>query len=197
MTSEPAGVMPMADESERAEAIRSALERDFAPIARAVGAMVRSLERGRDREWLRQRTEEVVAEAICRALERPGSYDLGRPAVAWIVGIARNVMKGEARVASGRPRRADLDASAWESVLGVIDPKAVVALDHLDVERMLSRLSPQHRKVIELRYLQGLTGNELIEALDVASAEAARGRVFRAVQALRDLFARDGSEVDQ
>lgn len=117
--------------------------------------------------------------------------------MAWIVGIARNVMNGEARVASGRPRRAELDEAAWESVLGIIDPKRCGASDHLDIEGMLSRLSAQHRKAIELRYLQGLTGNGLVEALGVASAEAARARVFRAVQALRDLYAWDGSEVDQ
>ena len=195
MTSEPAGAMPMADAREREAIVRSALEREFEPIARAVGAMVRAVGRGRDRAWQRQRTEEVLAEAVCRALERPGSYDPTRPAVGWIVGIARNVLKGEARVDSGRPRRADLDDAAWESVLGVIAPGAGEASTRLDVERMLARLSPQHRRAIELRFLQELTGAALVEALGAASPEAARQRIYRALQALRDLFARDGSEV--
>jgi len=197
MTSEPAGVMPMADARERAEIIRSALEREFEPIARAVGAMVRSVGRSRDRGWQRQRAEEVLAEAVCRALERPGSYDPRKPAVGWIVGIARNVLKGEARADSGRPRRADQDEVAWELVLGVIAPGGGEASTHLDVERMLSRLSPRHRRAIELRFLQELTGGALVEALGATSAEAARQQVHRALQALRDLFAQDGSEVSR
>ena len=106
-------------------------------------------------------------------------------------------MKGDARVAHGRLRRADLDEAAFESVLGVIEPTSGGFADQFDIDRMLSRLSPGHRKAIELRYLQGLAGAPLVEALGVASAEAARARVFRAVQALRDLYDRDGSEVDR
>jgi len=117
--------------------------------------------------------------------------------VGWIVGIARNVLKGEARADSGRPRRADQDEVAWELVLGVIAPGGGEASTHLDVERMLSRLSPRHRRAIELRFLQELTGGALVEALGATSAEAARQQVHRALQALRDLFAQDGSEVSR
>jgi len=197
MASEPAGVLPMVDARDRAEIIRSALEHELEPIARAVGVMVRAVGRGRDHEWNRQRTEDVLSEAVCRALERPDTYDPGKPAIGWIVGIARNVLNNEARLDSGRPGRANLGEAAWESVLGVIDPRRHEAADHLDVERMLSRLPAQHRRAIELRYFQSLTGDALVQSLGVASAEAARQRVHRAVQALRDLFARDDSEVDR
>ena len=160
MTPEPAGVMPMADARERADAIRSAVEREFEPIARAVGAMVHSVERGRDREWLRQRTEDVVAEAICRALERPGFYDPGRPAVSWIVGIARNVMKGEARVASRADAVGPISTkTAFESVLGVIDTTSG------QIHRISSRSSgcsrgshPGIGRRSSVKYLQGLGG---------------------------------------
>jgi RNA polymerase sigma factor (sigma-70 family) len=195
MATESAGVVAMTDDRERSVAIRSAVESEFERIARAVGTMVRAVERSQGHEWLRQRTEEVLSEALCRALERSGSYDSARPVVGWVVGIAKNVIRGEARLASGRPHRADLDEAAWESLLGIIDPECRRASDHLDLERMLARLSPGQREAIESRYLQGLTGAPLVEALGVVSPEAARTRVSRAIQALRDHFAQDGSEV--
>ncbi len=197
MATEPTGVMPMPGSRGPAEAIRSALGREFEEIARSVGAMVRSVDRSRGREWLRQRTEEVLAEAVCRALERPESYDPGRPAKFWIVGIAWNVMRGEARVESGRPRRAVLDEAAWESAIGVIDLGGRKAADHFDVERMLSRISPQHRKLIELRYLRGLSDDEIVAETGAPSAGAARVRVCRALQALCDICERDGLGVDR
>ncbi len=197
MAIEPTGVMPMLGPREPADAIRSAVGREFEEIARSVGAMVRSVGGGRGREWLRQRTEDVLAEAVCRALERPESYDPGRPAKFWIVGIAWHVMKGEARVESGRPRQAVLDEAAWESVIGVIDLDGRRAADHLDVERMLSRLSSQHRTLIELRYLRGLSDDEILAETAAPSAGAVRVRVHRALQALRDLFSQDGLEVDR
>jgi RNA polymerase sigma factor (sigma-70 family) len=197
MGSEPADVMPRTDESERAEMIRSAVVSEFVPISRAVGAMVRSVERGRDREWVRQRTEEVLAITLLRALEHPGSFDPTRQALGWIVGIARNVMKGEARLAHGRPRQADIDEVALESALGAIDPTRNGSADRLDIERMLTRLSPGQRRAIDLRYFQGKSDLELVQELGVTTAEAARARVFRAVQALRDLYAQDRSEVDR
>lgn len=183
------------EEDLRREEIRSALSRDFDEIARAIGAMVYSYEKGRDRAWRNQRIEDVLAEAVFRALERPTSYDPSRSFVTWVVGIANNVIRGEARVAASRPRRADLDEAAWESVLAVLDPELRRTIDHLEIERMLSRLNPQQRKAIECGYLRELGGDELVEALGSPSQGAARIRVFRAVQALRDLYSQDGSEV--
>ena len=65
----------------------------------------------------------------------------------------------------------------------------------MDIETMLSRLGPTARKAFESRYLRGLSGQELADALDAPSVVAANVRVTRAKQELLDLFAHYGSEV--
>jgi DNA-directed RNA polymerase specialized sigma24 family protein len=60
---------------------------------------------------------------------------------------------------------------------------------------MLTRLSPSARMALECRFWRDLGGRELAQALGAPSEVAARVRVARAVQALRDLFDRDASEV--
>ena len=197
MTSEPVGVEPMVENWQSSELVRAALLREREVIDRAIYAAVRATGRGLGRDLLRQRAEEVVAESACQALEHPDSYDPDRPIVAWLVGIAKNVLRSEFRVESRRPARVEFDEAAWGGVLGVIDPQIRAAIHHLEIAEMLARLSTRDRQAIESRYLQELDGDQLADALGVPSHGAARARVHRALQTLRNLFASDGPEVDR
>ncbi|MDB5295778.1 MAG: sigma-70 family polymerase sigma factor, partial [Phycisphaerales bacterium] len=58
----------------------------------------------------------------------------------------------------------------------------------LDVDVMLAALSPEHREVLVLRELQGLTYDEIAEALGVPRGTV-ESRLFRARRAMRDKFA--------
>jgi RNA polymerase sigma-70 factor (ECF subfamily) len=139
--------------------------------------------------------EEVLSVVVCQALEHPDSYRPDRPVVPWLVGIARNVLRGEARDAATRPRRAEVDDPTWERLIGVLAPPDGPASNRIDAEAMLTRLSPSARIALECRFWRDLGGRELAQALGAPSEVAARVRVARAVQALRDLFDRDASEV--
>ena len=60
--------------------------------------------------------------------------------------------------------------------------------DRLDLQQALSRIPPEDRKVIELRFIRGLSDEELAEALEVPTSGAARVRVCRALRVLRAQF---------
>jgi RNA polymerase sigma factor (sigma-70 family) len=195
MTSNPAEVDQASAARQRVEMIRSAIEGEFQDLYRAVAAEVRSTARGRcggDRaEWV----DEVLGEAVCRALTHPGSYDPGRPVVPWVVGIARNLLRGEARDAATRPRRADIEDAMWERLLGVVGTPDGAASARMDAELMLRRITPPAREAIVARFLKGLDGQDLARAIGAPSVGAARVRVARALKALRDQFGTSGPEV--
>lgn len=191
MNSKPAEVDIASAAREREERIRSAMTDEWKPIRNAMAVMVRSVAKGLHRDRLVERVDEVLSATVCEALAHPATYQLDRPVVPWLVGIARNLLKGEARDAAAHPRHivpGDMDDATWEQVVGLLDSLEESASARIDVDHMLSRLSPTERAALECRYLKGLKGQDLAEALGI-SMGAARTRVSRAVQALRDLFA--------
>jgi RNA polymerase sigma factor (sigma-70 family) len=195
MTVNPAGVNPELSAREKTERIRDAIEAEIGALLSAIAAIVGSVEPGLGKERRAQRVDEVLGEVVCRALAHPDSYRPSQPVVPWLVGIARNVLRGEARDAATRRRRTEVDDPTWERLTGILGSPDGPASDRIDLESMLARLSPSARMALECRFWKGLDGRDLAEALGVPSEGAARVRVARAVQALRDLFAQDASEV--
>jgi RNA polymerase sigma-70 factor (ECF subfamily) len=195
MTVNPLGVDPQLATCEKTRLIRDAIENEIDKLWSAVAAIVGSVERRRSRDRLAQRVEEVLSEVAYQALAHPNSYQPGRPVVPWLLGIARNVLRSEAYGAAKRPRRADVDDSTWERLLEIVGPPDGPVSDRIDAQSMLQRLSPSARMALECRFWKDLDGRALAEALGAPTEGAARVRVARAVQALRDLFAEDASEV--
>ena len=90
-----------------------------------------------------------------------------------------------------------LGEEAWAAAIGQRCTKSTDAAvaGRLDLEQALDRISPEERRAIEFRYYQGLDGEELATALGVSTPGAARVRVCRAVQALRNHFVPAQEEV--
>jgi RNA polymerase sigma-70 factor (ECF subfamily) len=195
MTVNPAGVNSEVSAGEKAELIREAIESDFTKLRSAIAAIVRSSQPRVGRVRQAERVDEVLAEVACQALARPDSYQAGRPIFPWLVGIARNVLRGEARSAARRPRQAEVDDSTWERLFGILPSPDGPASDRIDTESMLAQLSPAARMALECRFWKGLDGRDLAEALGTPSEGAARVRVARALQKLRELLAPDAPEV--
>jgi DNA-directed RNA polymerase specialized sigma24 family protein len=196
MTSKPAGISPVSADCGGGERIRAALEDEEVrgALCRAISAYVRSIEKGLDKQQAADRTVEVLNEVACRALANPLTYRPDRPVILWLNGIALNVIRGEARASAARPRGASLDEAALDGLFGMLSSSGEATSARLDVEEMLSRLPETHGQALEYRFLRGLDGQELAEALGTSPA-AARMRVSRALQALRDLFPSGDAEV--
>jgi RNA polymerase sigma-70 factor (ECF subfamily) len=119
--------------------------------------------------------EDVVAETFLRAWTALPRYrNTGAPFVAWLYGIARHVVADE-RAAQRRvePRAEVPDRPT--------DPDQD---DRLALAMAIERLPRVHRRVIELKFLIGLTNAEVAAALG-KSVGAVNTQQWRALRTLR------------
>jgi RNA polymerase sigma factor (sigma-70 family) len=132
---------------------------------------------------------DLTADVFVAAIESAGNYrrTRGEP-VAWLFGIARNVVAGEHR-RNVRRRH----AAARFAGRDLVDEGDLAALHaRIDAEsaarslyRELARLPEGERAVLELVALDGLTVAEAARALGI-NPVAARVRFYRARRSLQD-----------
>jgi RNA polymerase sigma-70 factor (ECF subfamily) len=154
-------------------------------------ALVRSLFQEHGRAMLayatqltrdRAAAEDVVQEALVRAWRHPDSLGNGKGSVrGWLLTVVRNIFIDQVRA---RERRAP---EVRES-----PPDVAVEDDHADrvvtsmlVVDALSRLSAEHRAVLEQVYLLGNTVAEAAEALGIPPGTV-KSRSYYALRALRE-----------
>jgi RNA polymerase sigma factor (sigma-70 family) len=177
-------------DEDRAESLRQAIERDYSLLVRRLAVIVYRVCGRLRREEVAERVEEVLGEAVKRALESAAMFDPQRSATAWLMGFALHILQEQRR-----PRRAvvqsDLGDETWRAVLENLcsTDDADAATIRLDIRQALERVDEPQRRTLELRYFAGLDGEELARALNAPTSGAARVRVARALQALRKAFA--------
>lgn len=121
--------------------------------------------------------EDAVGETFVRAWAALPRYrDMGVPFVAWLYGIARHVVTDALRVGMrveprAEPRLDEPDCRDSE-------------LDRLTLGTALEQLPAEQRVVIELKFLAGLSNEEVGRALG-KSAGAVNTQQWRALAALR------------
>jgi RNA polymerase sigma-70 factor (ECF subfamily) len=136
------------------------------------------------RPELRRDAEDIVQETLLGALKSAPRFE-GRSSLhTWLCRILYNQVALLHR--SRKVRRTDALPEALES--HDPDPDA-----RLDVQRMLAALSEEHRTIIVLRELEGLSYDEIAEQLSIPRGTV-ESRLFRARQALKDKFAPKISE---
>jgi RNA polymerase sigma factor (sigma-70 family) len=184
-------------EAARAEHLRDAIEREYATLCRRIGTLVYRICGRLRREEVAERVQEVLNETVQRALQGAGHFEMGRSATAWLIGIALRILQEQRRGRMGRSVvQSDLGDEAWRQALDELCTVAEsdAATTRLDIRQALSRLDQPQRRAVELRYFEGLDGEELARALDAPTAGAARVRLARALQALRAQFGAAGDE---
>lgn len=129
---------------------------------------------------------ELVSTVYFEALKGIDKYVFrGRPLLAWLYRIARNVVADHLRSAQ-REREAVERASAL-SPTHESGPAAQVT-DQQDVLAALSQLTNDQQQVVALRYYAGLSTKEIAEAME-RSERAVYSLEVRALDALRGLLA--------
>jgi RNA polymerase sigma-70 factor, ECF subfamily len=121
------------------------------------------------RFYVPQQAEDVVAETFVRAWAAIVRYqDRGRPFVAWLYAIARHVLADELKAQRRVEPRDELPDSPSESPQ---DDRIMLAMG-------LARLPVAQRRVLELKYLLGLSHEEIAAALrkTVGAVKALRWR---------------------
>lgn len=128
----------------------------------------------------RELAEDATSQTFVKALAALPGYRAGSFR-AWLYAIARHVVIDLQRDRSVLPLD-DAPPIAGDD----IETEVLRRASDLDVRRLLERLTPEQREVVELR-LSGLNGPEIAEALD-RTPGSVRALQFRAYQQLRTLL---------
>ncbi len=124
--------------------------------------------------------EDAVAETFLRAWNALPRYrPSGAPFVTWLYGIARHVVVDEVR----RSKRT-IPTEQVPDGQHLDHPE-----DGLELRRALSTLPSEQRKLIEMKYLLGLTNPEVAAALG-KSVGAVNAQQWRALRALEKVMGR-------
>ncbi|MCH0558446.1 sigma-70 family RNA polymerase sigma factor [Streptomyces sp. MUM 16J] len=131
---------------------------------------------------------DLTADVFVAALEAAARYDAQQgPPIAWLYGIARNVVASH-----GRGTVRELRAVARLNGRRLLATEDITALEErIDAERAVRELAARHgalseplRAALDLVAVDGLTPREAAQALGITQA-AVRVRLHRARRALR------------
>lgn len=181
---------------DRGTLLRDAIEQEYAALRRGVEALVWRFNLTRDRNVVRGLAEEVLHEAVARAFRRAEAFEPTRSAHAWLLGFAVNVIRERGdRARREQQHVVSIDAPARVVESGdstatlaerIFDPSA---LREARVTELLDLVGPQDRMVLQLAFVEGMSGRALADALGVREG-AARVRLSRALRRLTDAYHR-------
>jgi len=125
--------------------------------------------------------EEVVQDVFTRAWRHAGEFDPQRSSLrTWLYGIARNAVIDHERRRARRPPAAPAEAPEAAS----LDEPIERAVLRWQVELALGRLRSEHREVVALAHVQGLSVREIAARLGLAEGTV-KSRTYYALQSLR------------
>lgn len=118
--------------------------------------------------------------------------------IAWLSSVVENKLRREARALGRDPAPLSSPGMELESPRSEAGPATEAARrDDRDlVLRAMSKLSSRHRRLIELRDLEGLPWSEVVEHAEEASLKAAQGAHARARVLLASLLTSPGATQD-
>jgi RNA polymerase sigma-70 factor, ECF subfamily len=138
----------------------------------------------------RHEAEEVCQDAFVKMIDRAEQYDGRAPFGSWLLSIAANTCRDHLR---RRRRGATVPLDAAD-MLASPDPLAVNTLVDQEtrdaVKRALSALSADQREALVLARYHGLPYDQIAATLGISEG-AVKTRIFRAMETLKTLFARD------
>ena len=139
----------------------------------------------------REEAEDLASQVFLEALQSIDSFrDMGRPLVAWLFGIARNLANSTAR-RSKRARRTDSPVEEIESGVTVL-PDGLSSYS-LDLIAGLDGLTKDQRETLVLRFYAGLSAKEVARVLG-KSEQAVYALQVRAIASLRRLIGDEAGE---
>jgi RNA polymerase sigma-70 factor (ECF subfamily) len=129
----------------------------------------------RDREL----AEDLASQVFVEALVGIARYRYtGRPLLAWLYRIAHNITVDHVRRATRDPSRHQLP----EEIHGGDSTEPLA--QRADIANALARLRPEQQQVVILRFMEGLTSNEVAQVMSKSEA-AVKALQVRALQTLR------------
>ncbi|OHV78163.1 sigma-70 family RNA polymerase sigma factor [Mesorhizobium sp. ORS 3428] len=125
--------------------------------------------------------DDLVQEALVRALSLAGTYDGARPLLPWLIRIVRNTFLTHASRANADKRRLASFADVSDSAL---PPSQEHCAELSNVRRALARMSTDQVEILHLVGVLGFTYSEAAELLGVPVGTV-MSRLSRARAALK------------
>ena len=132
--------------------------------------------------------EDLVQEALTRAVARADSFQAGTNLRAWLFTILHNVHVNQVRSKAARPQEVDVDDV--ESKL-VSPARQEERVELREMMRVVDELPEEQRKVLLLVALEGLKYDEVADMLGVPIGTV-MSRLSRAREAVRAKLANEG-----
>ena len=144
------------------------------------------------READRDQAEDLVQDIFLNLYRALPSYDVTRPLRPWVMTIARNKLRDRWRRQGRRGRTVDVE-ELTEPVSSEATPALLLERQELaaELDRAVSLLPEGTRSVVDLRLREGLSFDEIGEALQ-SSTVAVRKRYSRGLSVLRERFSEAG-----
>jgi RNA polymerase sigma-70 factor, ECF subfamily len=131
--------------------------------------------------------EEAAQEALLRAWRHGGDVERPEARTAWLAAIAHNEALRQA------DRRGRINRVEWlcevDEEQAADDPELGGVLDRLSFERIVGFLPPGDRRLLELRYVHGLTYVQIARLLS-APEGTVKVRLHRSMKRLRTVMER-------
>ena len=176
---------------QRRELLNASIKDNYKHLCASALAVIFNRHRGMKEQQLIDLAEEVVHEAVSRALTKAAEYDPSRRPVPWLMQFILNVLMESDRHTKRHPTQSDFSDITWNQLLARLccDASSVASTGYLPrLDQALGRVNPEQREILMLRFRKGLDGQELAQAVGAPSSGAARVRLHRALVALRQEF---------
>lgn len=156
-------------------AVGALYDRHHTPIFRFIWSRV----------GIQQLAEDLTGEVFTKMVTSLPDYTIGAtPFRAWLYRIARNLVTDEFRKQKGNTAVPLQDV---ENMIGLDTAPDMIAEQNLTlskVQEALASIDPTQKEVVELRFLAGLSLQEVAETLDYSIA-AVKSHQHRGLKALR------------
>lgn len=129
-------------------------------------------------------TDDMVQRTFLKALENASRVDEARSVRGYLIGIARNLMLDHFREAAGPRGRIDPMTQTLDALERSLSGAIAKARQRHSLLLALRRIPIESQLLLELFYWEGLTGEELAEAMGIPEGTL-RSRLRRARAALR------------
>lgn len=133
----------------------------------------------------REQADDLVNDAVVRALSAADQFQPGTNFKAWIFTILRNLYYNE-----GRKNRSTVSLDDTDTVIGSVSPTQQASLEFCDFRRAFWQLGDDHREVLILVGASGLSYEEAAEVCGCAIGTI-KSRVSRARSELVRLLSGD------
>lgn len=128
--------------------------------------------------------DDVMAETYLRAYRSADRFrDEGRPAAAWLVTIARNLVASHHRTRARRAARGPINTGDAR-LCGEVDEELMDRSGDAELLEALAELKPRQRRILELRFIEERTVAECAAELSLTD-QGVRALTYRALQAMR------------